>query len=528
MATKKPSATSSATFRRYMPWIILGLILAVAVFLRFYRLDTLPPGLHPDEAANGLDIFRILQHHDLRIVYATNGPREALFFYIQAIFVAILGNTILALRVAPAAIGVLAVFVTYLWAKDWFGRRVGLLAAAVFAINVWGITVTRDSFRASMTPLMVALVMYFGGKAFKSGRRIWFVLTGLVLGLGCYTYTAFDSLLAALAVIGLFIGIFRRDLIRKNLANIGISVGIFAIIFAPLGVYTVRHPNESPLARTSGTSFLNKGLNGGNPLKTLYIDASKTLLEFNIHGDENARQNTPGEPMLDAFVGIMFLLGLIISIAHLQRPKYFAVLAAFGAMLIPGILSAEGIPHGLRTLGALPAACILAALGINYILKGWYKTFPINSPARLVGLYLIIILLALSTVKSYKQYFIAYAQDPRTYEAYSEDAVSAARYLNSHKEAGVTNYVDGSTYTQKTIQYLTHDKTEYTSLDFKSLEALPIKGGKKMIIVMNQGNNEANKQTIAVLTAKFPKGKLTQVSSPLDGRWLYYVYTTSG
>ena len=72
------------------------MVIALAIFFRFYKLNTLPPGLHPDEAANGLDIFRILENHDWRIIYNTNGPREALFFYLQAIFVYFMGNTILA------------------------------------------------------------------------------------------------------------------------------------------------------------------------------------------------------------------------------------------------------------------------------------------------------------------------------------------------------------------------------------------------------------------------------------------------
>jgi len=525
MATKK--ANQKSAFHQYLPWILLGLVLLVAIFFRFYKLNVLPPGLHPDEAANGLDIFRILHHHDLRIVYATNGPREALFFYLQAIFVALIGNTILALRIAPAIIGVAAVFVTYLWAKDWFGRRVGLLAGFIFAINVWAITVTRDGFRASMTPLMVALVLFLGGRAVSRGKRVWFVLTGVVLGLGTYTYTAFDSLMGALLLMLIFLLITRRDWVRKNLANIGLALGIFAIIFAPLAIFTARNPGQSPLARTSGTSFLNKGLNGGNPLKTLYNDTTKTLLEFNWHGDENPRQNTPGEPMLDAFIGIMFLIGLVVAFTHFNKPKYFALLAVFGTMLLPGILSAEGIPHGLRTLGAAPAAFVLAALGINYILKGWYKTFPINSPARLVGLYLILLLLCLSTIKSYKQYFIAWAQDPRTFEAYSEDAVSAANYLNSHVQAQTSYYIDGSSYTLKTVDYLTYNKSSYQPIDFNQLQALPLKGDKKVIIVMSQGSPEANKQAIDTLSAKFLNGKLVEVKSPVDGRFLYYVFTTS-
>ncbi|HVE80574.1 MAG TPA: hypothetical protein VNA68_00290, partial [Candidatus Dormibacteraeota bacterium] len=99
----------------------LVLIILIAIFLRFWQLDSLPPGLHPDEAANGLDVFRMFDNLDFRPLYDTNGPREALFFYLQAIFVGLLGNSILALRIAPAIIGVAAVIAVYAWGKSWFG-----------------------------------------------------------------------------------------------------------------------------------------------------------------------------------------------------------------------------------------------------------------------------------------------------------------------------------------------------------------------------------------------------------------------
>ena len=133
--------------RKYLPWLILGLILLLAVFFRFYKLDSLPPGLFPDEAANGLDIFGILERQDYRVVYNTNGSREALFFYMQAVFVHFMGNTTLALRMAPALMGVVSVLVIYLATKAWFNRRTALVAAFFFAVNPWIVTIQRNGFR---------------------------------------------------------------------------------------------------------------------------------------------------------------------------------------------------------------------------------------------------------------------------------------------------------------------------------------------------------------------------------------------
>ncbi len=41
-------------------WALLLLVLATAVFLRFWQLGDWPPGLYRDEAYNGLDALRVL------------------------------------------------------------------------------------------------------------------------------------------------------------------------------------------------------------------------------------------------------------------------------------------------------------------------------------------------------------------------------------------------------------------------------------------------------------------------------------
>src|SRR6266536_6574324 len=160
MTTIRAEGQITKWIKQHRYGLLLALVIALAVFMRFYQLGQLPPGLHPDEAANGLDIFRMLEHHDFRPLYNTNGPREALFFYFQAIFVAIMGNTILALRVAPALLGSLGVFTTYLWARSWFTKRTALVASFIMAVLPWSVTLSRDGFRASMTPLFVTLTLW--------------------------------------------------------------------------------------------------------------------------------------------------------------------------------------------------------------------------------------------------------------------------------------------------------------------------------------------------------------------------------
>jgi len=497
--------------------IFAGIIL-IAIAFRFYQLNSLPPGLHPDEAANGLDIFKILQNQDFRVIYNTNGPRESLFFFFQAIFVVLLGNTILALRIAPALFGVLAVVFVYLYTKDWFGRRTALLAAFLLAVNPWVNTVSRDGFRASMVPLVIAMVAFFAGRAYKTGKAWYFAAAALFFALGFYTYTAF-LMFSLVALGGLFyLAIWRRSWLKNNAKNLAISLAVFVVAMAPLAVTIIRNPGDST-ARAGGTSFLNKDLNNGRPLMTLLSSTGKTLLQYNYQGDENSRHNLPGLPLLNSFVGISFILGLLVAFSRIGRVKYAALLAMFFAMLLPAILTAEGLPHALRSIGTAASVFTLAAIGINYLLIKWNRTFPVNAPARNFGLAIFGTLLLLTGIIGWRQYFVAWAQDPLTYSAYSENMVQIGYYLNS--SIGNQNYLIAGGYEAMPTQYLTNKKTQYQLLDNKQLQDQPLTEGPKLYVFPA---SDSSSQLSEILTAKYPEGKLVPHYSGFNEKLLFYSF----
>lgn len=497
--------------------ILVVLITAVAAFFRFYLLSKLPPGLHPDEAANGQDVFSIFKG-DLRPLYATNGPREALFFYFQALFVKLMGNTILALRIAPALFGTLGVLTTYLWVKSWFGQRAGLIASFVMAVNPWSVTISRDGFRAAMTPLMVTLTLWLYTVAFRTKKRSWYALAGASLGLGLYTYLSFRLFIAALVCVAIYLFFFKKSFYKTYWKPVALSLIATTIVLLPLIIYGVKNPGDIG-ARAAGTSVLNASLNGGKPLNALIDSTVKTALMFNVHGDDNYRHNLSGEPALNVFVGIMFILGLLITLSHLNKTKYFALFACWGGMLAPTILSYEGIPHFLRAVGAIPFTMALAAIGIGYMLDRWYATFPVNSAARTTGLGIIMVLLLLTAYQGYTQYFVAWAYSPGTYEAYSEDSVAMANYMLEHKTSETWLLVlDG--YSEKVVDYLTHDKASYRRLEPHQVAELPLDGKPKKFLVAKQYKDEV----LATFKQKFPGGRLSIQYSHFNDVELFEAY----
>ncbi len=513
---------SSASFiKKYLPAILLVGIVALAIFFRFYQLNSLPPGLHPDEAANGLDIFRILEDRDWRIIYNTNGPREALFFYMQAVFVFFMGNTILALRMAPALFGVASVVVIYLATKAWFNRRTALIAAFFMATNPWVVTIQRDGFRASLVPLSIGLFLWLGAKAYKTNKTIYYILASVALGLGFYTYTAFTMILPAIFIGLIYMLIVRRSYLKANWKKLFVSFIVFGLVLSPLVVVTIKDPGGSS-ARAGGTSFLNKDLNNGQPIQTLLASTAKTLLQYNYLGDANNRHNLAGQPLLNLFVGIMLLVGIVMCLFNIKKPRYAMLLIVLGAMLLPALLTAEGLPHALRSIGTAVPVFMLAGMGANYLLYIWYRTFPVNSLARATGLVMISTLLALTLVQSYRQYFVAWAQDATTYEAYNEASVAIAKYLIASNQPNTKNLILMGGYEANPIQYLTHNKAQYQLIDESQLRQLPIEGNINQLIIIPAGLDQTKR--IEILKAKFPNGKITTVNSSFNGELLFSIF----
>jgi predicted membrane-bound mannosyltransferase len=113
--------------------VALAAITAVAIFLRFYDLAANPGGLYGDEAAEGLDAWRLLHqpgfHADFGVWFTSDGGREALFAYVVAGVFNFAGATALALRATAAAFGVAGVLAIGHLARR-FGIWTGVVAAA--------------------------------------------------------------------------------------------------------------------------------------------------------------------------------------------------------------------------------------------------------------------------------------------------------------------------------------------------------------------------------------------------------------
>src|SRR3989344_1409862 len=488
--------------KRREEWFILFLILTVAVFFRFYQLSSIPPGLWPDEAANGVDALKALDNQDFRIFYPANNGREGLFINIQAVSIRLFGATPFALRAVSAVIGTLTILGLYLLAKQLFDKKIASVASFFLAISFWHVNFSRIGFRAIMLPFIMVFAFYFLWRGLRNGRLGEFFMAGILGGLGFYTYFSFRIVpFIALILFFNYWYFLKKDFAHekyehaRNLLLRGFALMVLTVIIAalPIGLYFLGHSEDFLKREGRPISVFSQE----QPLKELTLSVVKTLAMFNFSGDFNQRHNIPGSPQLVLPISLLFAVGFLRGLVHwLSRkhghfsPTYTLMFSWFFIMLLPGFLSTEA-PHALRTIVVIPIVMIFAAQGFWWLMTNLARLHHITDPhaqfdpktyrresGLLITLTLVISLTALGFLE-FSSYFQNWGPNLMTRNSFSQNYVDIANYLNL-TDPQIVKYVlvnegdvmvDDVPNSAQTIKYLTRSHSQACS-DQKNINYL--------------------------------------------------------
>ncbi|MCJ7620391.1 MAG: glycosyltransferase family 39 protein, partial [Anaerolineae bacterium] len=179
---------------------LVGLVLALGLFLRVYRLDYYPPpgGISwNDEAQIGKDAYGVL-HHGYR-------PWQFPFsVYATCVSFLLLGPTVLALRLTFVTLGFVTLIVFYLLAREIFRFPVALAATYLFAVSRWHIAFSRLALPSTPAMLLEVATFYLLLRGRRTGGMMNYTLAGLTMGLGLYSHASFR--IVPLLVLLLFLG----------------------------------------------------------------------------------------------------------------------------------------------------------------------------------------------------------------------------------------------------------------------------------------------------------------------------------
>lgn len=493
----------------------LAVILAVATILRLWRFADLPFGVWYDEAEHGLQALRILESAQFRPIFegAITGPAH--YLYLVAGAFAWFGVSVQSIRLVSVFFGLLTVVAGYLVGAELFGRRLGLVTAALLAASSWAVTLSRFGMYSTMsTPLFTLLTAALLLRGLRTRRLLDFALAGVALGLGLSFYTSFRLFVPAVAVFLIYLALHTRITQRAwppAFFWLGVAglVLLAAVTVAPLAVYATRHP-EIFWARIEDT-FIFAGKSEAERWPALWENLRRHLLMFNVFGDPNGRHNLPGNPMLDPVTGALFVAGVAYALRSALKPTSLFLLLWLVFGLMGGVLSLDfEAPQSLRANATLPVAYLLAAIPLAVLAQAWAQAAGRYYPhaLRWPAVALLVAIVALNA----HTYFVRQANDFAVWNAYSTPETLAARLLASldpNTDAYVTAFFHG----HPTIKFVARNAPAYRELDTLDQFPLDFAPDRSALLILNADSRALYDEARLL----YPHAKFTEMTPPIDG-----------
>ena len=408
MATN-PERTEAmlAVARRWaLPGALAGIVVLAAA-VRMIGISENPPGFFTDEASIGYNAYTLLnsgtgEHGEgWPVLFKSLGDfKLPVIIYSTVPFVATLGLTELAVRLAAATYGTLTVLTTFLLASALFrDRRVGVAAALFLAVMPWHIHYSRTGFGelVSFLPfLTLGLYLFLLG---VRRNQLWPV-SGVVLSLTLHTYRAawvvLPPLLLLLAVL------YHKELL-KGWRMSASAAGIFLLISLPILLHLMSDSGD----RSQDAGLLKLDLSAWETAKTFvtqYRSHFSTGYLFE-HGDNWAitRHYLPGFGQLYLIQLPLIILGLLGILFSLNREKTI-VLALLALYPLAGALS-DTSPISSRTILGTVVFAMLTAYGLVLLVRGLSK---LNRPYGRVAVTAVLVFVGTLSLSAFASYLDRY------------------------------------------------------------------------------------------------------------------------
>lgn len=384
--------------------IYLILILVLAAFLRFWRLDYL--SLFGDEVDVGYQAYSLLltgkdymgQALPLYI-HSLSEWRAPVLMYASIPGIALFGLNEFGVRFTPALFGVLGVLLIYLLGKKLVNEKFGLTAALVLSILPWHIHYSRAAFEAT---LLVDLVL--GGIVLLLRKDKWsMVFSAILFALTPYTYST-AALFTPLFIITILWA--RRSILDST--RIKQFCVVFAILILPFFYLTQFGPASGRFSLLSVFNdekiidqiniergetwkneerfFHNKLVGWGEVIISNYGRAFSPDFLF-VNGDPNPRHNLPGTGVL--YWGLLpFLLYGFYKIFQAKSELRWSILSWLLLAPIPTSLTTDGANHATRLFLLIIPLTYITSYGVTEL---WQRRSILAKMVALTGMILVTI-----------------------------------------------------------------------------------------------------------------------------------------
>jgi mannosyltransferase len=351
------------TPRRKMPlavWIALGAIVAVGAFVRFWHLGT--QGLWWDEATSAWLLRGGLGHVAPAVARTESTPP---LYYLTAWFwTHAFGGSAAGLRSLSATAGVLSIPAAFAAARSLATTRIGLIAAALVAVNPFLIWYSQEARSYSMLVLFSTLALWMFARVRERPTPARHVAWGIAASLALFThYFAFF----ALAPQALLLLADRRIHWKRRIIGPGLTVatgiGLAGLVSEQTGAHALWFTHISLLTRI-GQIFTQYLVGFGPPATNaaLILASAGVIMAIGLlvtRGEERERRAA-------LIAGAVGLVAVTVPVAMAVAGADFLDTRNVIAGLVPAaIVVACGL--GARRAGVvgLCAAGVIAAVSLS-------------------------------------------------------------------------------------------------------------------------------------------------------------------
>ena len=435
---------------------MLGLFITGLVIGAF-ALNDIPNIMIPDEGSFW-ETARAIATGDLKPDFFGFGvytfPVASSIF--QGLVMRLVGVDLWGWRFASVLAGTFTVVPLYLLAREWFDRRVAVVAVLIMLTNPYYLSFARMGYNNSQALFPVVLSLYFWSLGYKRASSLYYWLAGVAAGLGFYTYTAAWLGLVTITIMMVLILIIRRINFRQVLIAAAIFLAATTVTALPRIVYGAASDNPEPLFyKLFETSFVSNFY--GNAYYTpeeLHPEGDGYLLGSNeifyapdIYANMLVRSTVRTlAALVDPFIvtehflttnfsggflpAIGLVLGLGLSLRTIKETRSILLLIWLAAGLFFLSIIAAFPPRHTHLVAIIPVLALLSAVGFvatidtlaNELQKKWTLEFT-----SWLQMGLITLVTALLIFLGVKEYF---AVMPTHYPPHVEDIASWIAWRN--------------------------------------------------------------------------------------------------
>lgn len=405
--------------------LVLMLIITVALIVRTYQIDKVPPSLNIDESSEGYNAFSLLNTgkdrygQDWPILFRSFGSFQApLYTYLTIIPIYFLGNTILAVRLVSIISGILLIIITFFLINKLnqkYKINLAVIAGLTLTFTPWSVFFSRIGTEASLGVSLFALSFLI---LYLSLERFWlFPLGVFILGLSTHAYYS-ERIISPFFLIGFIVLFRKRVFLKKKLFFFGMALFLLTqvphLLIATSGAFTRRlaqvdYLSDQFFQSNSGNLhniFFGRQLFIIREFITQYLAffSSKNLF---FDPDPQPDRSIPNLSVFYSWMLIPWLLGIGAFLKRRSEPAIKLFLLSIFLGPIPAALTRDPF-YTLRSLIFLWITTIMIALGISNFLS--------KIPLKITRYSLSFLLLAYSLFSLYLSYFILFKYERATFD----------------------------------------------------------------------------------------------------------------